>query len=105
MRRILEPLSWLWDRRPRICVWLGFAVIFVLTMFPPWVGSTFYTQGARIHWRMGHSREDRDPIIHTFAQSSVDVDYRRMLAEIAVGECFVLALYLTWGRAPQKGSK
>jgi uncharacterized membrane protein len=54
---------------------------------------------------MGHSREDRDPIIHTFAQSSVDVDYRRMLAEIAVGECFVLALYLTWGRAPKKGSK
>jgi hypothetical protein len=25
-----------------------------------------------------------------------------MLTEIAVGECFVLALYLTWGRTPPK---
>jgi hypothetical protein len=25
-----------------------------------------------------------------------------MLTEIAVGECFVLALYLTWGLAPRK---
>jgi hypothetical protein len=30
--------------------------------------------------------------------STVEVDYPRMLTEIAVGECFVLALYLTWGK-------
>jgi hypothetical protein len=32
----------------------------------------------------------------------MDVDYRRMLTEIAAGESFVLALYLTWGRMPPK---
>jgi hypothetical protein len=84
-----------------ICIWLGFAVIFVLTMFPPWIGTRYYEGGARREWRLWHARQDIDPVKENGA-FSVDVDYRRMLTEIGVGESFVLALYLTWGRTLPK---
>jgi len=79
-----------------ICIWLAFAVVFVLTMFPPWVKTTAYPGGLTRHWRLWHAREDQPPV--ALLPDLVDVDYRRMLTEIATGETFVLALYLTWGR-------
>jgi hypothetical protein len=69
-------------------------------MFPPWIESRFYPGGARQQWRLGHFREDRPPA--ALEPEIVEVDYRRMLTEIGVGEAFVLALYLTWGTTPPK---
>lgn len=83
-----------------ICIWLSFAVIFVLTMFPPWVKTATYPGGLTRRWRLGHAREDLPPA--AVLPDLVDVDYRRMLTEIGAGESFVLALYLTWGRMGPK---
>ena len=69
---------------------------------PAVVGSRFYEGGAQRHWRLSHARQDIAPT-GTNGADSVDVDYRRMLTEIGVGESFVLALYLTWGKA--KGNR
>jgi hypothetical protein len=90
-----------------ICIWLGFAVLFALTMFPPWeilgrdgklYPSTF-PDGESVKDQMSrHFRIDRLPLWAFQDAIVVCVDYRKLLAELAVGECFVLALYLTWGR-------
>jgi len=85
-------------RRSGTCVWLGFLVVLLLTMFPPWVQSKTY--GGRLpteHVKLWHAPIFRAPVAATRLESS-DVDYARMLTEIVVGECFVLALYLTWAR-------
>jgi len=87
------------SRRSGTCVWLGFIVVLLLTLFPPWVqiktyGGRFPTQRVKL-W---HAPIFRAPVDATRWQSS-DVDYTRMLMEIAVSECFVLALYLTWARS------
>lgn len=86
------------SRRRGTCIWLGFAIVLLLTLFPPWVqvntyGGRYPTQRVEL-W---HARIDRAPVETTRWQSS-EIDYARMLMEIAVGECFVLALYLTWAR-------
>jgi hypothetical protein len=94
------------SRRRGTCVWLGFAVVLLLAVFPPWVqiktyGGRFPTQ----HVKLWHAPIFRAPVDATRSESS-DVDYARMLMEIAVGECFVLALYLTWARTrPTLNSK
>ena len=80
------------------CIWLGFTIVLVLTLFPPWVqintyGGRYHTQ-RKILW---HAPIFRAPVETTYDKSPA-VDYDRMLTEIAVGECFVLALYLTWAR-------
>lgn len=85
-------------RRRGTCIWLGFTIVLVLTLFLPWVqirtyGGRYPTQRIKL-W---HARIDRAPIETTRWQSP-EVDYARMLTEIATGECFVLALYLTWAR-------
>ncbi len=90
------------SRRRGTCVWLGFLVVLLLTLFPPWVqiktyGGRFPTQ----HVKLWHAPIFRAPVDATRWESS-DVDYARMLMEIAVGECFVLALYLTWARTKPK---
>ena len=85
-------------RRSGTCVWLGFLVVLLLTMFPPWVQTKTY--GGRFpteHVQLWHAPIFRAPVVATRWESSA-VDYARMLTEIAVGECFVLALYLTWAR-------
>ncbi len=92
-------LAFLASRRRGACVWLGFLVVLLLTLFPPWVqiktyGGRFPTQRVKL-W---HAPIFRAPVDATRWESS-DVDYARMLMEVAVGECFVLALYLTWGRS------
>jgi hypothetical protein len=100
MRTVLRTASEFFDSRRRgVCVWVGFAVLFGLTMFPPWIKY----EGARqvIRTRLWHARADRDPTIYDDGIVSGDVDYRRMLTEIATGEGFVLALYLTWGKRKQ----
>ena len=81
-----------------ICIWLGFAVVCGLTLFPPWVHVAPLPEGDPTkRWKVGHAPLFREP-------SSTDrwgysmVDYPRMGTEIIVGECFVMALYLTWGR-------
>jgi hypothetical protein len=81
-----------------ICIWLGFAVVFILTMFPPWEKTRVYEGGITRHWRLWHSREDREPIIDEPYVFSLDADYRRMLAEIGAGESFVLALSQVAGK-------
>ena len=86
-----------------IFIWFGFAVIFALAMFPPWVQTNVpYGHLPAQRWKLAHApffqppQPSHDPSI---VESFIEVDYPRMLTEIAVGECFVLALYLTWGRA------
>jgi hypothetical protein len=86
------------SRRRGTCIWLGFSIVLALALFPPWMqintyGGRFPTQRERL-W---HSPIFRAPVPATRWGSS-DVDYPRMLMEIVVGECFVLALYLTWAR-------
>lgn len=85
-------------RRRGTCIWLGFTIVLVLTLFPPWVQINTY--GGRYpaqRIKLWHARIDRAPIETTRWQSP-EIDYARMLTEIATGECFVLALYLTWAR-------
>ncbi len=96
-------LGFLASRRRGTCIWLGFLVVLLLTLFPPWVqtktyGGRFPTQCVKL-W---HAPIFRAPVDATRWESS-DVDYARMLMEIAVGECFVLALYLTWARTKASG--
>ena len=71
-------------------------------MFPPWIEyQIISTQPQAVVTRLWHAPADsRGPKIDEpdLGFIFVDVDYRRMLTEIAVGECFVLALFLTWGR-------
>ena len=86
-----------------ICVWLGFACLFVLTMFPAWT-TTLGRMGENYPARtamLWHAPLWQPPVTGS-RLSSISVDYRRMLTEIGVGESFVLALYLTWGRTPPK---
>jgi hypothetical protein len=86
------------SRRSGTCVWLAFLIVLLLTMLPPWVQTKTY--GGRFpieHVKLWHAPIFRAPVVATRWESS-DVDYARMLTEIAVGECFVLALYLTWAR-------
>jgi len=94
--------AFLASQRRGTCIWLGFLVVLLLTPFPPWVqiktyGGRFPTQRVKL-W---HAPIFRAPVDATRWESS-DVDYARMLMEIAVGECFVLALYLTWARTKPK---
>jgi hypothetical protein len=85
-------------RRNGTCVWLGFLVVLLLTMFPPWMQTkTFGGRFPTEHIKLWHAPIFRAPVAATRWESS-DVDYARMLTEIAVGECFVLALYRTWAR-------
>ena len=86
------------SRRRGTCIWLGFLVVLLLTLYPPWVqirtyGGRFPTQRVKL-W---HAPIFRAPVDATRWESS-NMDYARMLMEIALGECFVLALYLTWAR-------
>jgi uncharacterized membrane protein len=46
-----------------------------------------------------HFRIDQLPLWVFQDALVVVVDYRKLLTEIALGESFVLALYLTWGKA------
>ena len=102
------------DHRRGICVWLGFAVLFGLTIFPPWEvirvpdGEVFH------HWSPAndqinesqmpkHPRIDQLPIWFS-THICADIDYKTLLTKIGLGECFVLALYLTWGKT-SKGER
>jgi hypothetical protein len=93
-----------------ICIWLGFAVVFILTIFPPWVQIGSVPIIAK-RSRLGTYpifRPPNEPTINGVLVSVgyVEVDYRWMLTEIAAGEAFVMALYLTWGRTlPQRVSQ
>jgi hypothetical protein len=88
-------------RRRGTCVWLGFAVIFILTLYPPWVRVWNLGQyGGTQRVKLWHAPEWRPPIdqsSHTYPA----IDYPGMFIEILAGECFVLALYFTWARTKQ----
>ena len=92
------------SRRRGTCIWLGFAVLLMLALVPPWIRVITEPHGLPDQrTRLWHA-----PLFHepdgAKRWESTYVDYPRMLApEIAVGECFVLALYLT--RAPNKGQQ
>lgn len=86
-------------RRRSICIWLGFAAIFWLTTFPPWMETYHpYARAPPRYLKLYHAPIFEPPA--TDFGESVDVDYPRMFTEILVAECFVLVLYLTWGRKP-----
>jgi len=95
-------------RRRGTCIWLGFIVVLLLTICPPWIQTTRvgYGEGRRtFHYKLPHApvfHQPQAPYMGWGAWSSVDVDYPRMATEIVMGECFVLALYLTWGRNQDK---
>lgn len=80
-----------------MCIWLAFAVVLGLTVFPPWVETIKIGERKGERIRVGHYRYAHAPYEFNKWVSN-EIDYPRMLSEIAVGECFVLALYLTWGR-------
>jgi hypothetical protein len=85
------------SRKRGICIWLAFAVVLALTFFPPWVSTIRFGERTGERISIGHFRYSHAPY-ESNRWVSCKVDYARMLVEIAVGECFVLALYLTWGR-------
>lgn len=81
-------------------------MLFVLTMFPPWVvihreGDLFPSENVVSAGLMPttHPRMDQLPLWVT-QNLEVVADYKKLLTEIGIGECFVLALYLTWGKTP-----
>jgi hypothetical protein len=85
-----------------MCVWLAFIVVFGLALFPPWVQTnTSYSAWPTQRWKLGHAPFSPSPAPPD-RRSFIEVDYPRMLTEIGVAECFVLALYLTWGRTLPK---
>jgi hypothetical protein len=96
------------SRRRGICIWLDFAVVLFLTVFPPWIQTTRVGYGEprrTFHYKLWHApvfHQPQPPDMGWRSWSSVDVDYPRMATEIFMGECFVLALYLTWGRKQDK---
>jgi len=86
------------SRRRGTCVWLAFLIVLLLTMFPPWVRViTFPGRFPTQRRNLWHAPIFREPY-PTTRWESIQLDYARMLMEIAVGECFILALYLTWAR-------
>jgi hypothetical protein len=97
----MKTSSFTASRRRGICVWLGFLILAAVALFPPWQDTYVGTDSVRSF---------TDPHGHAFLFQpphrpnldwGVSVDYRQMLTEIGVGEAFVLALYLTWGRSPK----
>jgi len=76
-------------------------------MFPPWQiirtrdGSIFYFPE---NLNLGHPRIDQLPLEVNSNYAAV-VNYKKLLTEIALGESFVLALYLTWGRKQDEKKK
>ncbi len=80
-----------------ICIWLAFAIVLILAFFPPWVGIVKIGERTGQRINLGHALYSHDP--HEWNRwEPQEVNYPRMLTEIAVGECFVLALSLTWAR-------
>jgi len=91
------------SRRRGTCVWLAFLIVLLLTTFPPWVQViTFPGRFPARHIKLWHAPIFREPYPTTTRWDSIQLDYARMLTEIAVGESFVLALYLTWARTKPK---
>jgi hypothetical protein len=83
-------------KRREICIWLAFSIIFALVILPPWTEVVSVGDGVpALHRKLWNA-----PLWRTSIQADYDakVDYPRMLTEIGLCECFVLALYLTWGR-------
>lgn len=90
-------------RRRGTCVWLAFLIVLLLTTFPPWVQViTFPGRFPARHIKLWHAPIFREPYPTTTRWDFIQLDYARMLTEIAVGESFVLALYLTWARTEPK---
>jgi hypothetical protein len=76
-------------RKSSLCLFLAFAVIAGLAIFPPWTDGYGGTHAKIWHAPFNHPPEDA---------VSPTVDYPRMLTEMAIGECLVLVVYLTLGR-------
>jgi hypothetical protein len=95
-------LRWINNHREGICIWLAFGFILALTLWPPWRVIDM-PSGTVLNYQppLEHPRIDRFPIWLSTHAAAV-VDYKKLLTEIALGESFVLALYLTWGRAQKQ---
>jgi hypothetical protein len=89
-------------RRKGTCIWLGFLIVLFLALFPPWMQTWQAPRGYRHDSQpLWHAPLNRPP-----APSGgwwvAEVDYRRLYTEVAIGEAFVLALYLTWARSVKR---
>lgn len=91
--------------RRSVCIWLGVVVFAGLVLFPPWEsvsteGGISLSRGEAI--MIGNRPLFKAPFPPAFAWRD-QVDYIRLLMELAGSESFILALYLTWGRGtPQE---
>jgi hypothetical protein len=88
-----------WRRRTSY-VWLAFIVLALLTMIPPWVETEMVPTWRPARKKLWHAPFFAQPVVGRF--SKVEVDYPRMLTELAVGEGFVLALYLPWDKGKKE---
>ena len=71
-----------------LCIWLAVLVIAGCALYPPWTDN--YEGARRKIWYAPINQPPDDAV-------APRLDYARLLTEIAVGECFVLVLYLTLG--------
>lgn len=82
-----------------ICIWLAFAVLLFLTTFPPWVKIVparhyRFIEEPEYHRKLWHAPIFAAPLYG----EAVEIDYLRLLTEIAVGEAFTGCIYITWAR-------
>jgi len=75
-------------------------------MFPPWVSIDVPTRTV-LHSEYLASEMPKYPRIDQFPiwfsrDVAAVIDYKMLATRIGLGECFVLALYLTWGRMPRR---
>jgi len=75
-------------KKSSLCLWLAFLVIVGFALVPPWK-ETYEGTHQKI-WYAPINRPPKDAVMPI-------VDYPRMFTDIAVGESFVLLLYLTLG--------
>ena len=83
-------------KRREICIWLAISVVCALVILPPWTEVVSVSDATPPIYRKLWNA----PVWSASIQADYDakVDYPRMLMEMGVCECLVLALYLTWGR-------
>jgi len=83
-------------KRREICIWLAFSIICALVIVPPWTEIVPVSEDTLpVHRKLWNAPLWSNSISSDF---EAKVDYPRMLTEIGVLECLVLALYFTWGR-------
>ncbi len=85
--------------KEKLLIWLAFAIFAIPSLFPPWVEVSPIYDYDGLRW--GPQRISRwhaplfKPPKSDSSRFSVVIDYPAMFTEIAVGEAFIVVLYLT----------